>query len=332
MRLFESARIRLTVWYLAIIGLICVSFSAIIYRDVSWELEEGFRLAELRLRSQSFPSRPARIILEDQLAAAKSDVLFRLLTLDGVILLVTGVGGYILAGATLSPIKQTMEDQKRFIADASHELKTPITALLTEIEVSLRDKSINLKTAKELLKSNLDEVTKMKDMTNHLLSLSSYEKPVVKNSFESVDIPEAINMAVQKNKPMAGVKKIKIISNIKPEITYGDPASLVDLFSIIINNAIKYSPQKSTIRISSISTRRHVKVFIKDQGIGISNQDIPHIFERFYRGDKSRTKNKIDGYGLGLSIAKAIVDSHSGEIKVINENPGTTFEISLPKA
>jgi signal transduction histidine kinase len=106
---------------------------------------------------------------------------------------------------------------------------------------------------------------------------------------------------------------------------------MIDLFVIILDNAVKYSQEKSTITINTKKTEKIVTVSIKDQGIGIGKEDLEHVFDRFYRSDKARSKNDINGYGLGLSIAKEIVNLHKGSINIESKiKKGTTINISLP--
>lgn len=332
MRLFESARTRLTAWYLIIIAFISLSFSAILYRDVSWKLEQGFQLAEYRLRGLPVPREKAKLLLEDELEKAKRSVLLRLLFINGIILGVAGIGGYFLAGYTLYPIKVVMDEQKRFVADASHELRTPLTSMKTEIEVSLRDKKLGLADTKKLLKSNLQEVDKMRDLANYLLSLSRYETNGRDLPLEKVDLAELVKKAIDKNRALSKKKNITVKEKLEKVSIRGNSGSLIELFSILIDNALKYSQKGKTVEVLTKKGNRFAKIEIKDQGVGIKKEDLPHIFNRFYRADTSRGKDVADGYGLGLSIAKSIVNFHKGEIKVESKpNKGSTFLVVLPK-
>jgi two-component system, OmpR family, sensor histidine kinase CiaH len=109
----------------------------------------------------------------------------------------------------------------------------------------------------------------------------------------------------------------------------GEKSSLTELFTILLDNALKYSPPETVISISSEILRHEVKVSVVDQGVGISAADLPHIFERFYRGDKSRSQ--VDGFGLGLSIAKKIVESYNGTISVSSQlGQGSSFTVTFP--
>src|SRR3989344_2743721 len=332
MKLFESARIRLTAWYLLIIALINIGFSTILYREVTWELERGFLRAEQHLRMQPVLYQQVKELLRGELNEAKDIVLLRLLILNGFILGIAGVAGYFLAGKTLHPIESMIDEQKRFVADASHELRTPLTSIKSEIEVTLRDKNLNLKDAKTQLKSNLQEVDKMKSFTDYLLSLSRYEAYGSDIQMEDVDLAEAARQAVERNTALAKKEKIKLNLETEDVNIKGNPQSLVELISILINNAIKYSPQGKNVNVSVSKVKKNAVVEVIDQGVGIEEKDIPHIFDRFYRADSSRCKNDVDGFGLGLSIAKSIVEVHKGEIKVKSIlGKGSTFIISLPR-
>lgn len=234
-----------------------------------------------------------------------------------------------MARKTLNPIKEIVEKQDRFISDASHELRIPLAAMKGEIEVALRDKRLSLKEAKLLLKSNLEEVNKLKDLSHMLLTLASYDQTKEIN-FNPISLKEVITDAYRKVEKKAREKKIKIIRNIQDVKIKGDYQSLVELILIILDNAIKYSHPRSKIYLSLEQVKNQAVVKIKDEGIGIKDSQLPYIFDRFYRGDTSRSKIKTTGYGLGLSIAKRIVDLHHGFIKVKSEfGKGSTFTIIL---
>src|SRR3989338_6865672 len=331
MHIFDSARIKLTAWYLVIIALISISFSAIIYQVVTNELERGFMVAEYRIRGMPIPHQRVRLLLEDELMDAKNLVAARLAVINGFILIVSGLASYVLAGKSLRPIKLAMDEQKRFVADASHELKTPLTAIKTEIEVALRDKNLKLRQARELLKSNLQETDKIKDLANYLLTLSKYEgngKDIVR---QKVNFKEVVSEAVEKNLALARNNSTKLLSRLEEINIYGNKQSLVELVSILINNAIKYSPKNRKVSVDLSKRGRSAVLEVKGEGIGIDKKDLAHVFDRFYRSDSSRSKDNIEGFGLGISIAKSIVELHEGKITVSSKpNKGSTFSIVLP--
>jgi len=331
--MFKSARIKLTLWYLAIIMMVSLSFSAFIYRSISLEFERRLNTIEARLQLGRFGFQPppgqVELFIQD-LEDAKERVLLILTYTNMTILVFSAVAGYVLAGKTLHPIELAMEGQKRFVADASHELKTPLTSIKSEIEVALRDKNLKLKDAKEMLKSNLEEVDKIKDFSDYLLTLSRLESGA-SLSMEEVDLKEAALQAIRRNSKLAKEKNIKVNADLAEVVVKGNPQSLVELISILLNNAIKYSGKEKEIMLSLRKKRSNAIFEVKDEGIGISDADLPYIFDRFYRADSSRNKNEVDGYGLGLSIAKSIIDAHKGEIKVKSERgKGSAFSVYLP--
>lgn len=343
--MFTHARIKLTLWYLLIIMIVSGFFSLIVYRGFTKELGRGFRMQAMHgngpliIRDNSGYQRILPFVIYPEEVApqeyveiinfAKHRFALQLFIINGGILILAGMSGYFLAGKTLRPIEVMVNEQKRFVADASHELRTPISSIKTENEVFLRSKKMKLTDAKKLLKSNLSEIEKMKHFTDYLLSLSRYESNG-NIKMETVDLTEAVKQAIAGNEKQAKVKRIKLDSKLESVEINGNPQSLVELFSILINNAIKYSPQKTKIKITLKKLKKSVIVEVKDRGIGINKKDLPHIFDRFYRADTSRSKVKADGFGLGLSIAKSIADAHRGEIKVTSEvGKGTTFRVSL---
>ena len=353
--MFQNARLKLTFWYLLIIMLVSGFFSLIVYRGFTKELGRGFHMQAIRgtperrlvvqerngfFRILPFVIYPDEIPPEDVaeiINLAKRRFATQLAIINGAILFLAGTAGYFLAGKTLHPIELMVSEQKRFVADASHELRTPLTSIKTEVEVALRDKKLSLKDAKNLLKSSLAEVDKMKYFSDDLLSLSRYEANGRDLQMEKVDLAEAVRQATERNIPQAKLKKIKINAELAEVIVIGNPQSLVELFSILINNAIKYSPRQTEIEVRVLRQKsrqgigKKALIEVVDHGTGISQKDIPHVFDRFYRADSSRSKAKVDGYGLGLSIAKSIVDVHKGEIKLKSEvGKGSTFKVILP--
>ncbi|OGM31510.1 hypothetical protein A2803_02115 [Candidatus Woesebacteria bacterium RIFCSPHIGHO2_01_FULL_44_21] len=331
---FSSARLKLTLWYLIIVAIVSFSFSAIIYNGVVSELERGFQIAEFHVQSPNnvfVPRKIALQILKDDFELAKKAVTIRLLSINAIIIAASGIAAYILAGKTLEPLQLALEEQKRFTADASHELKTPLTALRTELEVALRDKKLNLKDAKNMLKSNLEEVANLQNLSENLMKLTRYSQGINGIRFNRLNIKIPLEQAIKKVTPMAKAKNIKLRKDISNIEIKADSQSLEELFIILLDNAIKYSPEKSVVIISTLVHRNKVAVDVADQGVGIAKADIPHLFDRFYRADVSRNKTKADGYGLGLAIAKEIVERHKGEISVRSiVDKGSTFTVLLP--
>jgi len=337
--MFYSARLKLTAWYLFIIMCISIIFSIIVYRIAAVEVERSLRVQQFRIFREQHPElgffRQFRIeppppdlqLVNEE----KNRIKLLLALIDTVIFILAGTAGYFLAGRTLQPIQEMVNEQNRFITDASHELRTPLTALRSEIEVNLRDKSLSLENAKKLLKSNLEEVGNLQLLSDSLLQLTQFQKANGYFQLETLILAHIFDEVIRKVNPLAKEKTITIEKHIEGYSLKGDKQTIIQLFVILLDNAIKYSPEKKVITISSEKTDHAVLIHITDQGIGIDKKDIPHIFDRFYRADTSRTKNTASGYGLGLSIAKKIIEAHRGVISVKSKkDKGTTFTVQLP--
>lgn len=338
--MFHRARIKLTIWYMLITMLISGIFSVAFYQSSQQEFHRIIKRVEFfQKRSESddkdffyrVSPTPRKFPSIEELETSKNHLKIALIGINAMILFLAGGVGYILAGRTLKPIKDMLEDQNRFITDASHELRTPLTSLRSEIEVHLRDKNITLPQAKKLLESNLEEVLHLQSLSDRLITLTSYQQ-ATNTSFTTLLLADVIDSAIKKVSPLAKSKQIMIDNKSKKASITGDEQSLVELFTILLDNAIKYSPKKTTI---TLVTKRHtntVEITIIDQGIGIAEEDIPYIFDRFYRASKSRSKTETGGYGLGLSIAKNIVETHKGTISVNSKlGKGTTFSVCFQK-
>lgn len=328
--MFRSARLKLTGWYLLIIMIISITFSVVIYQVMTLEFTRLERMQRLRREIQlPFQLRRPTIDMEI-LRESENRLRATLIFINLAILFSAGIAGYFLAGRTLRPIKKMVDEQNRFITDASHELRTPLTSLKTEIEVNLRDKDLNLKEAKDLLKSNLEEVNNLQYLSDNLIKLTQYQTSN-KNTFEETSLEEILNEAIKKIASLAKHKNIKIENKTKFFSLFADKQGLTEVFVILLDNAIKYSSKGKKVSITAKNIDNFLEINVSDQGIGINEEGLPYLFNRFYRADKSRTKENVVGYGLGLSIAKQIIKNHKGSVKVTSKiNEGTTFSIKLP--
>lgn len=322
--------------YLAIITFICIFFSISIYQISTQEVNRGIRgqgrpsIVELEMDSQR---QLRQIEHESRISEANERIFSRLFFINILIFIIGGILSYYFALKILKPIEDAKEAQSRFTADASHELRTPITAMRTETEVALMNKKFSDKDIKELLKSNIEELDKLSALTNDLLSLSNYDssaKDFIKNNFNVSKLIDDVYVTVD---PLAKSKNIKIILKIDNNININaDYKRIKELVTILIDNAIKYSPNDSIVNVNARKNKNNLFLSVKDNGIGIPKTALPHIFERFYRVDNSRTKQDISGHGLGLAIAHEIVKQHGGDISVrSSQNSGSTFNVTLPK-
>lgn len=336
--MFDKAVIKLTTIYLAVLMVICILFSAPIYRLSIQELDRGLRAPGLSMRWLQKNDINAQLLHDWQIQRdqeyyeAKGRVLSRLLAFNLLILATGGFISYFLAKRSLQPIKEAHQAQSRFTADASHELRTPITAIRTENEVALMDPGLNLVSAKAQLKSNVEEMEKLTKLSEELLSLASLKDQHLEKV--KIFVESTLKESADRLESIAKSKGIKVeIKSPKNMEIFADPDSIQDAIVILLDNAIKYSPKKSKVILEASRGKSHTANYIRvaDSGEGIAASDLPHIFERFYRAEKSRNKNKSKGHGLGLAIAQSIIRKHGGEITVKSKpGKGSTFTIKLP--
>lgn len=230
-----------------------------------------------------------------------------------------GVGFLLLLAVSLyiskfvvEPAKNALEREKQFISDASHELKTPVAA------ISVNAQAINgLSDDNRHVEYIISECRRMDRLIHKLLTLSFLEDGAKSNSLKTnFSLSKCCEEAALTMESLAFEKNIHFTYEIEHSVAfYGNEDEIKQLLSVLLDNAIKYTPKAGTICFSMIKKRGRIKITVFNTGSGISEKDLPHIFERFYSTEKSRTE-KTDSFGLGLSIAKAITESYSGKIFV----------------
>lgn len=228
-------------------------------------------------------------------------------------------------------LQHSFDEMRRFTADAAHEFRTPLAILRTEAEVALRSPRGN-GDLRETVEIALAETERMSRLADQLLVLCRNESGVERSAREDVPIDALLLDVVEQLQTVATSNGIRIaVGTIHPALVTGNDVELSQVFFNILNNAIRYSPRGSQIRISFEATAEQVMIRFADEGPGISAKDLPHIFERFYRVDRSRN-SALGGAGLGLAICKAIVEAHDGRIAVESAlGRGTVFTVTLPQ-
>lgn len=330
--MFRATRIKLTGWYLLIIMTVSLAFSGVIYHSSTRELERFSQAQRTRLeRRADFQDKdfellpPPPFIDRELIDETKSRILTSLIIINLGILGLAGILGYYLSGKTLAPIKEMMDEQYRFITDASHELKTPLTALRTSMEVTLRDKKLDNSEARTIVGNNLGDVIRLQKLTEGLLELSKSRNLELK----ATSISDVITEAIKEIEPLAEKQKIIIKVHTPTKLMVeAEPTTLARAVVTILDNAIKYSKKYGSITIATNIIGKEVVVRISDKGSGIGKDDLARVTDRFYRADKARSSS---GYGLGLSIAKNIIELHNGQLKIESKlTHGTTVLIHLP--
>ncbi len=229
----------------------------------------------------------------------------------------------------LDRIEASYQQQNQFVSDASHELRTPISVLQGYANLLDRWGKEDRAVLEESILAIKGESENMKSLVETLLFLARTDKNL--QGLERAEFPmdELIREVIKDANIIDSQHQFEVLTN-EDTLYYGDRKLIKQLIRILIDNSIKFTPQGGSISINNKRTKNLVILEIADTGAGIAQEDIPHIFERFYRADKSRSKNQ-GGQGLGLSIAKWIVDSHHGKIEVKSKlGRGTKFIIYLP--
>jgi len=343
--MFQHARIKLTLWYLLIIMAISVSFSTVIYTMINREFERFARSQRFKIEQQmqkesaierfriQNETPPPPIMDPELITETRHRLIWNLVMINSLICLLSSILGYMLAGKTLRPIQTMIDEQNQFITDASHELRTPLTSMKSAVEVALRDKKQTMNDMKTILEDNIHDINKLERLSDQLLTLAHFEQPNGTMPMEPFPLSESLDQAI---KNIDSVRKSKSIHIQEPKILpsvsiLGYKDEITSVFTIILDNAIKYSPEKTDIILKTKVQNTKIEIGVQDQGIGITKNDLPHIFDRFYRADPARTKSDANGYGLGLAIAKKIIEKHHGTIECQSTvGKGSTFTLRFP--
>lgn len=237
-----------------------------------------------------------------------------------------------LTNKTITPIKDTFEKQKQFIADASHELKTPLTIIKTNTSLILSNPEDSIKNQEKWINYISSQTDRMSTLINEMLSLAKLDISENKLNLIPINISKIIESMVLMFDAVIYENEIDLESNITKDIFInGDLESIKKLFSIIMDNAIKHTNKNGKITVSLLSDKNKIKMIIKNTGEGIPAEHLDKIFERFYRVDSSRVR-ETGGYGLGLSIANSIVKQHKGKIYAQSKiNDYTSFIVEFPQ-
>lgn len=228
---------------------------------------------------------------------------------------------------TLERLERLFTSQQRFLGDVSHELRTPLTVIKGNIGLIRRTGTAD----EESLSSIEGEVDRLSRLVGDLLLVNQAESGMLPLNLDRVQLDEVILEVLQQMHVLAGDRKKLILNEIERVQISADRDRIKQVFVNLISNAIQYTPNGSTVDVGMRQVENRVQITVSDNGPGISAEDLPHIFDRFYRGEKSRKRGSSSGSGLGLSIARYIVIKHGGSIEVASEEgKGTVFTIHLP--
>ena len=231
---------------------------------------------------------------------------------------------------TLARLENSVGQMKQFTASISHELRTPLTTLRGEAEIALLE-ARSVDEYKLVLASQLEEFDKLSHMINQLLVLANAEAGEIEWTDQSVDLSDMIVSLVEQLEPVASVKGITMTTTAEPHVHVCGDASWIERVVLnLLDNAIKFTPDGGNVTVRMAAKGAEAALSVQDNGIGIPAEALPHIFERFYRAEPSRSK-QIEGVGLGLALAQWIVEKHGGRITVESQpGQGSCFTVYLP--
>jgi len=268
-------------------------------------------------------------------AEQRAERLLALVLLGGGVagLGLAAVGGYFLAGRALVPIRQAFQRQQAFVADASHELRTPLTLIRANAEVLARHPEQTISQNADLVDDIVSETAHLSQLVSDLLTLARADAGQAFISREPVDLTRVVQDVSRRMAPLAEARGQTLEVWADPSCTVrGDPGRLHQLAVILLDNAVKHGNEGGHVRVTLEPIRGQARLTVADDGPGIDPVYLPHLFERFYRVDKARSREQ-GGAGLGLSIARWIVQAHRGRIQVTSTpGLGTTFTVTLPLA
>ena len=236
----------------------------------------------------------------------------------------------LLSTWILKPVEKSWQQQNRFVSDASHELRTPITVILANLNILSSKKDDLIKTQYQWIDNTKEEANRMKQLVDELLFLARSDDRQNKLVFSKIDLSELLLSRMLSFEALAFEKGIRLDYDISDDLNIiGHEGNVKQLISILLDNAMKYCGDKGSVYLKAFSLKDRTYVLIKNSGDLIDAEDLKHIFERFYRTDKSRSRTE-GGYGLGLAIAKTIVDNMHGKISVLSDKEnGTVFKLEL---
>lgn len=312
------------------------TISEVIQAALNTKKEQGFISVSDYNLAYMYKTSPNGIEMVFKDSSLYTHTINRLIITSVVISLISIVVLYIfsvfLANKTIKPVEESYNSQKRFIADASHELKTPLAVIKTNLDIINTNRNDTVANQGKWLNYISFQTDRMSTLVTNLLFLAKADNNELLGVDSTFNISQVIMNQLLSFEAVLYENNLELDSNINKNINFfGDKESINQLVGILMDNAIKHSFKDSIITANLKESKNKIYFSVTNNGETIPKEDIDKIFDRFYRVDKSRAREK-GGYGLGLSIAKSIVDKYNGKIKAVSENNITSFivELNLP--
>lgn len=259
----------------------------------------------------------------------------------GLMISAVGAIGWFLSGLAMEPVRESYQRLKQFTADASHELRSPIAVIQTNVQVALADPDPDPHTQQQQFQVIERLTRRLGRLVDDLLFLARQDSSLVQPQHGEVALDELLWEVIEEQQTLADEKQIQICFNPTPPMAeegfnlQGDRDQLTRLFTNLVGNAVQYTPAQGKVMLEIQRVKRAnspaLQVAVQDTGIGIPAESLPKLFDRFYRVDPARSQSRSSGSGLGLAIAQAIVQNHQGQIQIDStETVGTTVKVLLP--
>ncbi|EMI3505881.1 TPA: HAMP domain-containing histidine kinase [Bacillus cereus] len=239
--------------------------------------------------------------------------------------------GFFLAGRALVPIQSSWEKQQQFVSDASHELRTPLAVIQSKTDVLFQSPSATIEEKAMDISTISKECRRLSKLVSNLLLLARSDSNQIEMDKKTFELDKLLEEIVAPYKEIASYQEKEMMLKVERGVSFmGDRERIHQMMVILLDNAMKYTNKGGHIQIDCTQTSSSIRIQVKDDGIGVKEEDIPKLFDRFYQGDKARSTS--EGAGLGLSIANWIVEKHYGKISVESKwGDGTCFEVIFPK-
>ena len=317
--MFARARFRLALLFAGIVVILVVASSVITYLNVRSDLQTAARGA--------FSSGETE---QEFVTRSLGTFRWRLLVVDGAVILAVGIGGLLFARSTLRPIRDNVAAQKRFVADASHELRTPLAVMKTDFQVALRDPRF-AEEARPVLLSGLEEVDRMTGIVEDLLTLSRIDAHQERLADERFDLATLARQTAQKLAGLAAASAVTMqASGADTAPAVGDERHTQRALANVLKNALEHSSPGGTVEVQAVVAGGLSTVTVTDHGEGIAPGELEHIFDRFYRADPARSQER-GGSGLGLAIARWALRRMGGDLEAESTvGSGTRMTLTLP--
>lgn len=283
----------------------------------------------LRFLKASFPGGERIIFADISSEQATLRNLVKNCILIGILSFILFLGlSVLLARWAIHPVEQAWKEQKQFVADASHELKTPLTVIMTNAEM-LQHSSYSEQARQQFSESILIMSRQMRGLVEALLELARVDNGAVSTGIARLNISELVSDGVLPFEPLFYEKQLTLISQVEPGILlYGSAPHLKQVLDILLDNAMKYTAPEGSVNVRLVRQGSHCLLSVSSPGAALNRDELKDIFKRFYRGDKARSRD--GSYGLGLSIAARIVEEHRGKIWAESNGGINTFLVQLP--